>query len=94
MRPPEMTSSATGRAARSRSMVLGGQLMLAALFALMSAGGGHAGLGIAGGWLAHHLGYVAVLGLAVLALVMVSVAVCCRDIGPDPFSEKQCDANA
>lgn len=51
-------------------------------------------LGIAGGWLAHHLGYVAVLGLAALALVMASVAVCCRDIGPDPFSEKQCDANA
>nr|WP_198980805.1 MFS transporter [Herbaspirillum sp. ASV7] len=50
-------------------------------------------LGIAGGWLAHQLGYVTVLGLAALALVMAIVAVCCRDIGPDPFSEKQCDAN-
>ena len=51
-------------------------------------------LGIVGGWLAHRLGYSAVLGLAALALAMAGVAVWCRGIGPDLFSEKPSDANA
>ncbi|WP_288408753.1 MFS transporter [uncultured Herbaspirillum sp.] len=50
-------------------------------------------LGILGGWLAHTAGYVTVLGLAALALVLVSVALCARCTVLDPFSEEKCDAN-